>query len=694
MIRLDIDSEQKWTAWVIDEFRQERSLNLSVFRTLGSDGRRLIKLIVRTLEGKRPRSQRSQLLKITGEIGGAVQEFKLSALPRSESGWQDFVIGLYEFVLGRTSSSKKLSNRIKDWNNNIAPHLEALRDAHDLIPLGVEIPRARVSDTAIEHARKRVSVLGQPEAITVSTPQNKTLVSISVARTDAEYLDEIRDSLSEKRRVLRRALLEWWFQIKEHYEYGEKLIKNTDLDNLLTQLKAAPAFGNTEKRIRDNSRFVNGRTESSLGNLLSLMHHFYGSVCKASYFKVSTLYLPCHAAIWLPPSVPKSVSTITSTFDRINWMLGSLSHMDISVCTALLTMSNPSFTPNSLIFAKIYDKHGMPHLELDNAALHFKVEKPRAKKMNDSELDDISYDIISTIIRMTSRYRPGIQESHPAVGSLLFLCRRPRAHDSHGAPNADQAQRKLRGFTGAGAGEDNIYSYFPEIEAVLPRGTISLSRIRATEGVLEWFKHGSVKSMSRKLGNTERVSLNYYIPRALLAAWNTRLIRRFQNLWLAVAAANENFLLSVTDFHTLEDLHLFLADMLHQHPAKSSPLGRELHERFAVQVGQEELHNSNSGSLAVSISLGSLTYLYLYQEAVLGAGVGVTELDYPDPISGLSPRYFLDLAQLLRHQLPTHRNPDLRKSHEAAESKVGELVHKVHWTELLLKRGRIQHELD
>ena len=694
MIRLDIEGEQKWTAWVIDEFGQELSHNLSVFRTLGSDGRRLIKLIVRNLEGKRPKSQNSQLTKIRVEIGGAVHELKLSALPRSESEWQDFVISLYEHCLGRKNYSKNLSNRIKDWNAIIAPHLEALRDAHDLIPLGVEIPKARVSDAAIEHARKHVSVLGQPAAISVSKPQNKTLVSISLSRTDAEYLDEIRDSLSEKRRILRGVLLKWWYQIKEHYEYGEKLLKDTDLDALLDQLKAFPAFSDTEKRIRDNSRLVNGRTESSLGNLLSLMHHFHGSVCKSSYFKKSTLYLPCHAAVWLPPSVPESVSTITSTFDKINWMLGSLSHMDISVCSALLAMSNPAFTPQSLIFAKIYDKHGMPHLEIDNAGLHFRVEKPRAKKMNDSGLDDISHEIISTIIRMTSRYRANIQESNPAVGSLLFLCWRPRAHDAHGAPNVDQVQKKLRGYTGAGAGKDDIYSYFPEIEAVLPRGSISLSRIRATEGVLEWFKHGSIKSMSRKLGNTESVSLNHYIPRALLAAWNTRLIRRFQNLWLAVAAANESFLLSVTDFHTLEDLHLFLADMLRQHSAKSSPLGRELHERFAVQVGQEEQHNVNSGSLAVSISLGSLTYLYLYQEAVLASGVGASELDYQDPISGLSPRYFLELAQLLRHQLPTHRNPDLRKLHEAAESKVGVLVHEVHWTDLLLKRGRVQRELD
>lgn len=689
MIRLDFDDGQKWTAWVVNEFGHKVSLNLSPFRALGSDGRRFVELLARGLEGKQPNSQKSQLSKITSEIGGAVRVFKMSGLPRSESDWQDLVIRLYEFTLGRTDTSRTLANRVKDWNSNLAPNLEMLRDAHDLIPLGVEIPRARVSEEAIAHARERTKLLGQPKATSAPTTIDKTLASISIGRTDAEYLDEIRDSLSEKRRVLKQFLLEWWKQIKEHYEYGEKLNQGTDLDKLLVQLRTIQSSGSVHKGMRAKSSITNGRTETSLGNLLALFHHFHGSICRHSSLRKATLYFPCHASVWLPASAPQPVSEQVGIFDRINWMLGSLSAFDVAVCTALVTMGNPSFTPYSLIFAKITDKNGRPHLELNNSGHFFRIEKRRAKVMKDPQLAEVSHEIISTIIDMTSRYRSEVKKDNPAEGNLLFLCWRCKLQ-THGAPEPNQLHRKLVGSRDAG--KDNIYSYFPELETVLPRGTISLSRIRATEGVLEWFRSGSLQRMSRKLGNTQRVVLNHYIPKPLLVAWNTRLIRRFQNLWLAIAAADEDFLLSVTDFHTLEDLHLFLADMLEQHSPNSSPLGKELHARFSIAASHEGDKHRNSSNLMVSVSPRTLTYLYLYQETILDAGIGAVELDHRDPVSGLSPRFFLDLAELLRHQLPSNRDPELRESHEAAESRVAELIHDIQWTDLLLKRGRLHHE--
>jgi hypothetical protein len=688
VIHLDLNDSQEWKAWIVDEFESKWSLNLSAFCALGPDGRRFITLVARNLSGKRAASQKSQLTKINAEIGAAVRAFQLTALPKRESDWQDLVVRFYEYALGRTDTKRTLANRVKDWNSNLAHHLETLRDAHDLIPLGVEIPRARVSEAAIAQARELTQLLGQPKPSPETKAIDKTLVSVSIGRTDAEYLEEIRDSLSEKRRVLEDALLRWWCQIKEHFEYGEKLVQETNLDALLAQLSIGSA-GPVEKAIRLNTRLADGRTETTLGNLLSLLHHFHGSNCNAKDFEKSTLYFPCHATIRVPASAPSPVSVEVSVFDRISWMLGSLNHTDIAVCAALLMMRNPTFTSHSLLLAKVKDKNGRPYLELNNSGLSFRIEKPRAVKMSDSLLDDVSYELVTTLIRMSRRYRKRVIVSNPAVGNLLFLCRPYRADQIHRVPNLAQVHRKLQGTNDAG--RDHIYQYFPDLDSVLPRGTISLSKIRATEGVLEWFRTGSIQRMSKKLGNTKRVVINHYIPRPLLDAWNTRLIRRFQNLLLAVAAADEDFLLAVTDFQALEDLHCFLAQMLEQHSTSSSSLGKELHERFSVLSNCDQGDSASRANLTVSISARTLTYLYLYQETVLKAGVGAAILDQPDPVSGLHPRYFLDLAELLRHQLPSHRNSDMREAHFAAESKMGGLINKTQWTDLLLRRVRSQH---
>ena len=197
--------------------------------------------------------------------------------------------------------------------------------------------------------------------------------------------------------------------------------------------------------------------------------------------------------------------------------------------------------------------------------------------------------------------------------------------------------------------------------------------------------------MSRKLGNSRKVVLTHYLPEPLLVAWNTRLIRRFQNLWLMVAAGNEDFLLDVTDFNTVGQLHAFLADMMMQHSPTSSPLALELHNRLTWLLNDDSKSRSTffhqEGNLAVPVSKQSLAVLYLYQECALDSGVTPDVLDAPDIMTGLRPRQFIDLAEILRHQLPSHRDVKVRKAHDAAKDLVTTMRSDIHWGDLLTKKG-------
>jgi hypothetical protein len=198
--------------------------------------------------------------------------------------------------------------------------------------------------------------------------------------------------------------------------------------------------------------------------------------------------------------------------------------------------------------------------------------------------------------------------------------------------------------------------------------------------------------MADTLGNTKKVILNNYLPKALIAAWNTRLVRRFQNIWLATAAAHEEYLLEATDFHSLADLHAFLVDMIVQYSPRSSRLASEMQQRFVRLLNECEQDAAVlSGSLAIPMCKQTLAGLYLYQEAAMAAGVNPAELEKPDVLTQLRPRQFIALAELLRHQLPTTRDPKARAAHSAALTLAETLKTRLDWHELFAKKEMYAH---
>ena len=194
---------------------------------------------------------------------------------------------------------------------------------------------------------------------------------------------------------------------------------------------------------------------------------------------------------------------------------------------------------------------------------------------------------------------------------------------------------------------------------------MSLKKIRATEGVLEWFRTKSVRAAAKKIGNSERVVLEHYIPRALMRAWMTRAVRRFQNLWITVAAADEPFLLDVTDFSSLPELNAFVSDMLRLHAPASSPLAAELHLRLKSS-DLTDVPGARQGDLHVTLSMASLSALYTYRAAASLALLTREELTRVDPNSGVALDAFIQLADLLQVRLPLDRNPDYRRVHAEA----------------------------
>jgi len=224
---------------------------------------------------------------------------------------------------------------------------------------------------------------------------------------------------------------------------------------------------------------------------------------------------------------------------------------------------------------------------------------------------------------------------------------------------------------------------YPDLSAIgLNTGNFDYRRLRNTLGVIKWFETGSIVEMSRRLGNTRKVALENYLPPALLHAWNTRIIRRFQNTLIVLAAHDEPYLLEVTDFSNIADLQHFIAQLITDFPAKSSPLAGEVQKRLDPRKSGEPIVLAlKPGFLNVNLSPKSLGLLYAFSDLALTA-LSQEELDKVDLQSGLTPRQFTDMASLLRHAA---ENKEIHQS--LREALDVPLLTRVHGQALALKAG-------
>lgn len=659
-----------------------RNVDLSSFLCLSEhEARHFLAPLVRFHGARRPITQQTCMSAIA-QLGDAFRALGFRHLPESESSWQDFVYRAFEYVLSRPDKKVRLDKRAGVWNKILASGLELLRDQEGIIPLGVEILRCttRIDDSDLSAFKEKM--LGDKPAEEVEDVAQKLLVDISLARTDAAYLDELRDILAYRRGVLENCLLEWWRQLKAHFEYGQRRIMDVNWQQLKARLDTG-RYVTSGGRGKATYHIALGPGGRDFGNVLAILTHEHEGMCAKQCFSNSRR-LPHLTGVRIPADAPSPVSPKITKHQRLNWMLGNLGSIDIAVCAALLIMHNPKYTPHSTLHCKVKDKHGRSFLELGDKRIYFRLEKARAKNMKDAALDDISLDIIRTVSEMGRNHRRRLEEQKSPLAKFLFFASIRGKCES---PSA--AVKKLSGAKETKQRHGSIFMYFPQLAAAgLGKGAITFSKIRNTEGVLEWFRKGSISAMARKLGNTTRVTLNHYIPKPLLAAWNARLIRRFQNLWISTAAANEDFLLEVTDFTSLTELHEFLLQMLAQHRPGSSPLATALHQAFGKKSDVSRSASKDSDSnpfLAVNISKQSLSALYLYQEACIAAGPTETGLDQVATSNKVTPRHFLDLAQLMRHRLPEHPDANVREAHEQAVHLAAELQKRLHWKDLFVR---------
>lgn len=207
----------------------------------------------------------------------------------------------------------------------------------------------------------------------------------------------------------------------------------------------------------------------------------------------------------------------------------------------------------------------------DGSAPIFSVNKPRARSRKYCELSQRSARVLRHILRATHPVRELMKRAGVPQWRYLFLGIVTESRTwKLGHPVSINA-----GVFHRSSGS-TLLNYYPNLaDHGLQPGTLSHARIRNTQGVLSWFEEGSISACATKLGNTEEVSMKNYIPESLLNAWNERIIRRFQNTLLILAAANEDYLLNVVDLKTPADLNQFIAQLIFESRPDDSPIAKK-----------------------------------------------------------------------------------------------------------------------
>lgn len=609
--------------------------------------------------------------------------------PCNSNEWQIFLLRFFQYYLVDTVWSTASPNtRMTFWKSLVRCIFE-FWILEEIIPYDVVIP-----SIALKQLRKTSSsqkLLGEHPALPapIGKPPQKLLVSIEFASPAAEYLDIIESRCREKVRAVQQVCQAHWDALMSDGRSGTQFrstVKTSEIENAINS--------GLHWEIRKGVRIPLASDTRPQGHAWALAVTYYlmlkgqSQNCvsiktlKASkFFAVRTFEYGGFKILAEHTAMPLEAFNELRGYGRYYRFAGILSSLDAAVACCLLTIEHPEFTSDALQSAKLLNPRGKAHLLItDNAQSSiFSLDKPRAGRRKSVALTPLAQQLIKDIVAWTARIRGVLKRAGDKAWRFLFLGYGMGGKLGPLDPNA----RLLNGRDKA----PSLTRLYPALaEQGLTDANFDYRRLRTTMGVLRWFETGSIREMSRRLGNTRRVALEHYLPAALLRAWNTRIIRRFQNTLIVLAAHSEDYLLEVTDFASINDLQDFIAQLLLEYPADSSLLAKEVNTRLQfnrqLSDGNEAPFFSNS-ILNIKLSAKSLSYLYAYSDFVEKT-LAPSALIVADAETGLSPAQFVDLARLIRHACENDsvaadmrellELPRLRLMHERATSQQATLA--------------------
>lgn len=662
----------------------------------------LLNSLVKKLRGQSLSSQKSLSTHLLRPIF-AYFRMTGSSWPATSTDWQLTVYQFFQYYLSDTNwSQASTRQRMDQWQTTIGGLFEFLIE-DEVIPRDVKIPK--IDSKKIRSLAKNQPLLSQsrPRLADVSDQPKKLLVDVSFGMADADYLDDVERRCRHLVDVIKETCLEHWDGLMRDGETGRHLAAQVP-DAELAEVVATGRYEVPHPQCGIPMKYASPSHPMGHARALSIIRWTLSNAddvrcvsrnaIRASPFFPTKVFVGhdarhSYTALDSLTAMTREQWGALTTRARFHRFAGLLSNVDAAAACCLLTIEHPEFTSESLQDAKLLNVRGKPYLLLTDNNDHsiLSIDKPRAGQRKSVALTSASQKLVNDILRWTTSVRDVLKRSGDKTWRYLFL----GVKYLDGVPGCLGVVEGTTDYlTSGGASTTStiaLTTLYPRlVENGLAKGSFDYRRLRNTLGVIRWFETGSILEMSRRLGNTRKVALEHYLPPALLHAWNTRIIRRFQNTLIVLAAHDEPYLLEVTDFSSMADLQHFIAQLIVDYPVRTSPLADEVQRRLGSEQQREALSlASAAGLLNIRLSPKSLGLLYSYADLALRT-LEADELDKIDVLSGLAPRQFTDMATLLRHAAESD------KIHASISDSLDvPLLKKVHSEALTIQRSLDTH---
>lgn len=532
--------------------------------------------------------------------------------------WDIYFLNFFRYFLTDNRHTKASNEtRLNRWSTgkSFIENLKLL----GMVPRNAVIPDSRIKTERSRSAKSEAQVLAGKRKYQngrVNQIEEKYLIDFSYAKPEQVYFDDIKKELLSIASSVRLEAHDYWRKMKECHTLGKSLVNLINPESLDEELgkinepkSTSPAktplmkFSTHELTLAwflacVKRLFLQGKIKSislrELQNTTYFMEHlnnYYIDILR------HTAKLTLGGIIHPKMPFPEIISRL----------LGMLSARDCAVASAILIDEDCSINPDTIGSAQYQDKDGKEYITLlgNSEEIILSLAKDRAVKRFQVSAPKMSAQVVLDILASTKQIRDYLTPIKPDAGNYFFLV---ATKYGFGPPNNITLQ--IKGGTGL-----PWYEYSKESfkRRKVGRENFNLSAIRSTRGIIVWLETGSVRRMAKALGNTERIVMKSYLPQWLIRKRNERNARLFQQTLILIACAGEAWLLEASDFHTLDDLELFVLSVLSSENNQSD-LSAELKRLY--QHTNDGVENSCRNALSINLSEQSLTALYTYAEWV------------------------------------------------------------------------------
>jgi len=229
----------------------------------------------------------------------------------------------------------------------------------------------------------------------------------------------------------------------------------------------------------------------------------------------------------------------------------------------VLVANHPQITPSFLENFQLFDKNGklVGYINSDerNKLIGFKYRRGSKLAEQVIILNDETSQIVEQLIEITTSLREFLKAKHDdAWRYLLLTCKQGFCYPARIKKMATETSEPIREQKLVESLSHVTSLSLAERESFVRQ--FSLSSLRASAGVLVYFKTRSVSEMAKALGHAkfDPKLIQRYLPAPLLAFFEERWIRIFQTGIILEALKDSPYRLTASGFKSFEEMDIFL----------------------------------------------------------------------------------------------------------------------------------------